>query len=295
MRVNVSAIKLFQRSQREWFFKYHLKRVPRRPEGAYLFTGSWWHSVVEHLAKHKSLDIALEFACDLQKRYLDDFAQHGSDIYWQKLVKDFSDETSRLIRLFPMMPLRFIPENILSVEESIEVKLPDSQHTLIGRPDQVILLKDKYWHLQFKTISDRTPMSVFVPTRARDLHELAYAYLICGKYCTPEQYGGTLLNVVRKISNKAITEDPGKAFVQELIPISFTDVWDAISDIIAIADDMEAVITGKRRLIENRESDTNKFGNVISPYFEALYNKASIEDNFLYMDAPQDRYDVEEA
>jgi hypothetical protein len=148
--------------------------------------------------------------------------------------------------------------------------------------------------MQYKALSDRTSMPVYIATRARDLHELAYAWLIVGKFCIPREYGGTYLNVIRKISAKAIKERPDSAFVQELIPISWLQVNDAIEDIQQIADDMEDIMNGVRPLVDNREADTNRYGNVMSPYHEVLYNRASIDDNNLFMDAPPDPYDIAE-
>lgn len=290
MKVNVSAIKCYQRNPLEWYYRYHLRRVPRRATASYFVTGRWWHEVMQNFYATSDAFATAEFAVELRERLAAELQEYPEGV----LESDkFIDETTRIIALLHALPNRFIPENTLAVEQPIETKLPSTDHTLIGRPDRVIQMKNKFWHLQFKTVSDRTPMKLFVETRERDLHELAYAYLISGKYCTPDQYGGVYLQVIRKLSHKAIIERPHEAFVQELVPIHWSQVTTAICDIADIADDMAQIASGNLRLIQNRDADVNRFGNVLSSYYDVYAGRVDIHDNVLFMDAPDPYSDTE--
>lgn len=283
MKVNVSAIKCFQRSQTEWFYRYKLRRVPRRPEEVYFSVGRWWHLAMEHLVSSGSLASTVNYA-DNQRLVIQAEINKYPDpgVYHEK----FTDETDRLLTLMRQMPTRFVPKEVLAVEKTIEAKLPGGDHILFGRPDQVIKLHDKFWNLQYKTTSDRTSIPIFVKTRERDLHELAYAWLIAGKYCTPDTYGGTFLNIVRKLSTKAIRERPMTAFVQELVPISWNEVTRAVKDIGLIADQMDLIEKGETDPIQNRESDVNRYGNVLSPYYDVYTGQVSLFDDYLFMNVP---------
>ena len=290
MRLNVSQIKCFQRSPMEWYYRYHLRRVPRRADSSYFLTGRWWHELMERFFLTSDPLVAAEYGMEMLDKICEEMAPLPNSAIE---IEKFRDEALRLLSLFHVMPGKFIPTSTIAVEQAIETHLPGTNHTLIGRPDRIIQMHDKFWHLQFKTISDRTSIPVFVQTRERDLHELVYAYLITGKYCTPDQFGGCYLHAIRKLSRKAINERPHEAFVQELIPISWSQVTDAICDIMDLADEMSDMSEGISRLIQNRDSDTNRFGNVLSPYYDIYSGRVSISDDRLFMDTPADPYETE--
>lgn len=290
MRVNVSAIKCFQRSPMEWYYRYHLRRVPRRADSYYFLTGRWWHEVMEKFYGSKDTLAIIGFGENLRSEIHDKLLDYPDG---PLVAEKFTDEAQRLLLLLRHMPGRFIPTDTMAVEQALEAPIPGTSHILIGRPDRIIRMHNKVWHLQFKTISDRTSIPVFIQTRERDLHELAYAYLITGKYCTPDEYGGVFLHAIRKLSRKAIGEKPETAFVEELIPISWSAVTDAMCDIMDLVSDMEAMASGEMRIVQNRDADTNRFGNILSPYYDVYTGRLSISDDKHFMDSP-DPYDVEE-
>jgi hypothetical protein len=157
----------------------------------------------------------------------------------------------------------------------------------------VVRYQGKLWHVQNRTLSDRTVMPVYLAAAERDLHELAYAYLIQRHFqIHADQYGGTLMNIVRKVSKKKLAEDPDAAFIQEFIPIEQHQVARAIEDIIRVADDMVAIIEGRRDPIENRDTDKGRFGNRLSPYFEVKRGHQVISDERLFKTSVS-RYDSE--
>lgn len=297
MRINVSAVKAFQHDQLDWYYRYHLRRVPRSVPKAYFSVGSVWHIAMASPPLIR-LETFLNAASDMRKAWLD---FQDSD---KELIK-FSDECDRLAALLTHYTERFTPDETLLIEQPLEYSLStnrpqDIPITLIGRPDRVIKLHGKYWNVQHRTLSDRTPIPLYLATRERDLHELAYAALITHHFkIDRSQYGGTYMNIVRKLSTKAICERPLSAFVQELIPISWDQVNLALRDIVVTAYMMDGIINHNNAIIHNREADLGRFGNTLNPYYEARIGRISITDDAHFMtvadpyatedpDAPQD-------
>lgn len=286
MRVNVSAVKAFQHCQLDWYWRFCLRRVPRAAPAIPLSVGSCFHAYAEQRSLGFSHDESLIAFTATRDAFLSD----PSPDEWQR---KFIDEITRLGGLLAHYTERFVPEDTLMVEEPIETALSGGLHTLIGRPDRVIRFAGKWWHMQYRTLSDRTPIGVYIKSRERDLHELAYAWLIAGKFrLSPDEYGGSYFNIVRKLSTKAIHERPLEAFVQELIPLDWSQVLTAIDDIGCIAFEMDRVMSNLSP-IQNRDADLNRFGNVLSPYYEARAGRISIHDDAHFMTAP-DPYDIPE-
>ena len=100
------------------------------------------------------------------------------------------------------------------------------------------------------------------------------------------------MNIARKVSRKKLVEDPDAAFVQEFIPIDSAQVAEAIEDIIQVADDMEAIISGRRRAVQNRDSDRGRFGNRLSPYFEVRRGRQTLYEESSFK-TTESRYDTD--
>jgi len=292
VKVNISAIKTFQYDQMDWYYAYVLKRVPRRPEMA-LHLGTLWHTLLEEFAKSGSKDAAKEVArqsIEQTTQFLSiDPASNSS------FVEEFLDDSEHLFNLFDAYEERHKFDETLAVEGAIEMPILGGPHTLIGRPDRVVLYQKKFWHVQNRTLSDRTVMPVYLAAAERDIHELGYAAMICHKYGEPLiRYGGTLMNICRKVSKKKLAEDPHAAFIQEFIPIDPKQVAEALEDISQIADDMDAISRGARRALQNRDTDKGRFGNRLSAYFEVKLGRASIYDDHLFQTSVS-RYESEPA
>src|SRR6185503_11381546 len=135
-------------------------------------------------------------------------------------IEDFLDDSEHLLNLFDAYEPRVKFDEILATEQAIEMPILGGPHILFGRPDVVVRHQGKLWHEQNRTLSDRTVMPVYLAAAERDLHELGYAPMICHHYNEPlSNYGGTFMNICRKVSKKKLAEDPHAAFVQEFIPI----------------------------------------------------------------------------
>jgi hypothetical protein len=282
VKINVSAVKTFLYDQLDWYFQYHLRRVPRRFEPA-LELGSLWHGLLEEFAKTGSREAAKAWAhMSIEK------ASVG-------ISPEYVDDAEHMLNLFDAYKERYEFDETLLIEAPLETQLLGGPHTLVGRPDRVVRYQGKLWHVQNRTLSDRTVMPVYLAAAERDLHELAYAFLIQRHFkLHQDQYGGTLMNIVRKVSKKKLAEDPDAAFVQEFIPIAPEQVAEAIEDIIQVADDMEAIVAGRRRAVQNRETDKGRFGNRLGPYFEVRRGRTTLYEESLFEGATS-RYDQDSA
>jgi hypothetical protein len=290
MKINVSAVKTFLYDQQDWYYTHVLRRVPRRPEMA-LQLGSIWHILMEAFTKTGSREEAEKAA----REAIEAAATVGEDedTWPAEFLHDFNQDVEQLFNLFDKYKERYEFEETLLVEAPIESQLLGGPHVLVGRPDRVVKYQGKLWHVQNRTLSDRTVMPVYLAAAERDLHELAYAYLITRHFGVDQrEYGGSLMNIVRKVSRKKLAEDPDAAFIQEFIPIAPAQVARAIEDIIRVADDMVAIIEGRREVIENRDTDKGRFGNRLSAYFEVKLGRANIYDDRLFKTAVS-RYDAE--
>lgn len=289
MDINVSQVLAFQRCELDWYYAYVRKRVPRG-WSVPLKVGEWWHSLMEtyfRLYRDGHHD-PIHNATDLAHADMIRLALEANELGFHEQRAEFTKECQKLLSQFVgHWMLRFPPKEIRTIEEPIRRLLPPlrvgetSSHSLIGIPDTVVLLHNRRWHLQHKTASDRTSMPLFVQLAERSLHELAYAWLLEEG---EEEYAGTYLNIVRKLSAKAISLNPHSAFVQELIPLRSSQIHTAILDISRIAERMARISSGEVQPIDNREADTNRFGNVISPYFHVKLGIHDLADDSLFTD-----------
>jgi RecB family exonuclease len=280
LRTTVSEVNLFQECEWLWWARYVKQRAPRAFDVAPA-AGTFWHRLVAEFIRLKNKPAALEVVLPEMRQVRDQILTFGGT---EENVSDYVDLCERLLLLFDLYDDFVGHEKTLFIEKILEAKLPVRyrfNHTLLGIPDRVIEMKDgSIWHVQYKTLSDRTPPHVYVAAAERSLHELAYAFLITSELQVPfSRYGGTVLNVVRKISHRAIKQDSRKAFIQELIPIKEDQVHAALRDIARVADRMESIVFGASEPIQSRAADTNRFGNVLSGYFNARRGTADLDDD----------------
>ena len=287
MKLTVSEVKTFLSDQLEWWYAYVEKRVPKRKPVA-LASGSYFHKLMESYFRLGSKERAVQ---DAQGELLTDVASAGLMDGGALLA-----ESDRLRQLFELWEDKLgVTEKSLAVEEAMEVELPIGlyRHFLQGKPDRVVEHNGLFWHWQNRTLSTSTSIPTYLMAAQRDLHELCYAPLIQKRLnIKPEQYGGTIFNIVRKLSKKSIEERPGEAFVQEFVSIDPRQVQEALEDVAAIGDLMTKAQAGTQRIIQNREMDRGKFGNSLSPYFGVKIGREQLSNDELFMDAV-DRYGKE--
>lgn len=290
MRLSVSDINSFLGCEWDWWARSVARRVPRRP-AAELYAGTFWHETLATLIKTGSKEEAKEKALPRLAEMRDAIDAFGDPAETKKFV----DQGERLLSLFDHYSDFVGDQETLLVETPLEAALPhwagaSYTHTLCGTPDRVLRTKDgKVWSVQYKTVSDRVPPAVYVASQERSLHELVYRFLIEQHLdLNDNEYGGTILNVVRKLSHKAIKERPETAFIQEMIPIRPEETRRALFDIAVWADRMETIRRGCNPT-QNRMADVNRFSNALSPYWDARRGLVSLDDDRFFEDAP-DRY-----
>lgn len=295
MRLSVSDINSFLVCEWDWWAKTIQRRVPRRP-AAELYAGTFWHGLLAEAVKTGSKATALESAIPKMAEMREKIAAFGDE----EETAQFVDQAERLLALFDHYSDFVADQETLFIETPLEAQLPywagaAGEHTLLGTPDRVLRTRDgKVWNVQYKTISDRTPIAVYVAAQERSLHELVYSFLIEQKLCLKDgDYGGTILNVTRKLSRKAIKERPETAFIQEMIPIRPEEVKRALGDIAVWADRMDAISRGHVRPTQNRMADLNRFGNALSLYWDARRGLVDLHDD-RFFESTEPRYTQED-
>lgn len=288
MDVSVSSVKAYQQCPARWLMRFHLKRVPRRTPAA-LTVGKMFHSAMEYHLNGDTKAGALERVTNESLGLLDAKAAEE----WLSLGTAFG-----------------FWHDLHKIEATLEVEQPFSEHlsyypahvnnNLIGRPDRVVLLYGKVWHLQNRTLAASKNVGLYLDTARRNLHELAYAWALKKKYPQYE-YGGTIFNIIRKLKlvgkNGKVLHDPKELMVQELVPINAGQVETAIDDIRRVAglmyEDVLQYHRTKQLPIQNRDMDSGMFGSAKDPYFEVLMGNASLDDDELFMPA-EERYATQE-
>ena len=181
-------------------------------------------------------------------------------------------------------------DEVLLVEEPLHLQLTDDI-TLVGIPDAIVKSQGTLWHVQHKTIAQTIPVGVFTQGVAVSLHECGYAALIKNHYPNVP-YGGTMLNIVRRMSEKRISDNPLQSLHLEFIPMSDARIADGIADITLKARQILSEYQGER-VEKRRESCTGLYRNKLCGYYDSCWRGVSIHNDILYEDAnPRTRYGV---
>lgn len=154
---------------------------------------------------------------------------------------------------------------IIDVEKELRAPLAEDIE-LVGRLDCVVRAMGGIWHLQHKTIAASKPVDIFAETQTTDWHEIGYQWLAAAHY--GEEFKGTILNCIRKLSTKSVAAGVNPFYVsylhrrEQIIEEGMEDIR-GIAD--AIAWDLAAYQVGVR-VTKNRMSCGGVYGNSICPY-----------------------------
>jgi hypothetical protein len=153
---------------------------------------------------------------------------------------------------------------------------------LQGIPDAMVLWQGALWHCQHKTLDQSQSVENFACSVAQSLHESIYAILAKNRW--PElRYGGTMLNIVRKMSEGAMLENASRALWLEFLPIGDRQIERAKDDILWMVDHFDEPW--------RRRSGCVEVGRGKCPYYEACWEGISLSDDSIYEDAiPDERY-----
>jgi hypothetical protein len=191
-KTSISEIQDFMRCRFRWWCKYVHNQVPREESPA-LKLGSFIHEIFETQARlKKSMPDAISIV------------QHN----WACHAAHTTDSYERDARLKALQSLNDFGEALeqwedeydcetLEVEEPFEYQLlPDV--IIQGRPDRVVLMNDRLWHVQNRGLAPGVNFGVYLELAKRHYHEHLYARALMEKY-PDHPYGGTIFNLVRKL------------------------------------------------------------------------------------------------
>lgn len=279
MRVNVSAVKSFQRNPRRWWYEYSLKRIPKTRTVA-LDVGTAVHRV---LADH-FLGREMPTALNAGRAYVYDMRQTMLTHAQFEAAEDLVKEWEGLVPLLEAWTSKYEVQTV-KVEEELWKQLPGSEHVLYGTPDRVVRWNGAFWHVQNRTLSGSTPIAPYLRAASLNLHELAYAWLIREHGMIP--YGGTLFNIIRKLKLMGAKgkplHAPEECFVQEFIPLTEDHINAAIAEITRTARAMSDYIAHPPASICTEACVLGRYGNSLCPYFDVCMGEASLEDESLFV------------
>jgi hypothetical protein len=292
MIVNVSSVKAFQRCRARWLYEYHMGRVPRQTSPALEF-GKLLHVVFELHFQGFGMAEAMEKAATMWAELGRQAGTEGERQVILEAVVDLGDMREPLTMWEDKFPI----QETLEVEEPYDFPHPlDPTITIRMRPDRVVRCFDKLFHVQNRSLSPGRNIGLYLELMREDMHELLYGTGLVGKYgLTPDQYGGTIFNIVKKLKYRSVPTNRyplGKPLrrleemlVQHAIPILPAAQERALKDLQKIAMEMERTIedaAGGVMPARNRELDGGAFGNRLDPYWKVFTGEATIWDDTLF-------------
>lgn len=149
---------------------------------------------------------------------------------------------------------------VVSVEQ--ELQIPCGSHTLVGRLDGIVEWNGGYWHLQHKTLGATVPVGVYCEQQRTDWHESVYHRMAESAGYRP--FLGTILNIVRKLSAKAVVANPASSIVPpQYLPRTTEDVDGALSDLEQTIND---IADPTRRIVKNRCACAGPYRNSLCEF-----------------------------
>ena len=287
---SVSDIQDFHHCRRRWCFRHLDGRIPRRIPTAYQ-AGSLLHEAFQNYFNEEEgaakLGYHLEALLPTTDLALLEEHELKAIVQCQNLVEPLNYWSD----FYPVT-------ETLEVEEAHEWTL-DNGIVFHMRPDRVVMVNDYMFHMQHKSLAGSRNMAVFLDVAARSMHELLYFYGLSTKYPAFKN-GGTIYNVVRKLQHKSkakktpgkILHEPHEFFCQQTIPIAQNLVDEALYDLDYISNEMIRVAAEYKEGVlpaSNRSQDEDTYSKRTDPYFEVLMGRASLDDDYLFMDK-EDRY-----
>jgi len=187
---------------------------------------------------------------------------------------------------------------VISTEEPLALYI--GGHLVVGTPDAVVEYNGKLWHVQHKTLAQSKPVATFIKLVARSYHEALYHWMLRAKF-PDREIGGTMLNIVRKMSRKRAQEDPTQGLWLEWLAIDNDKSARALKDLTyyldLMADQREILDTKRHRdmpfVPQNRKMCAGTFGNSLCTYYHVCQDNGQIlwDDRLFQETDPHERYD----
>lgn len=271
----VSEIKEFWACPTRWYLKYVYPR--RTPNGvsAPLTIGTAWHHFMEKLFNGTDREQALQEMWN----EIDEIVLASANEGFSDLAHKLSNEREKLMVAGKLWN-DWLDCETLAVEKPLELLIPANEFgekvpfedvVIQGKPDRVVRLKHngKLMHFQHKTIAGSKPVQPYLDTFHRQAHEGAYWWMIRNEY--QEEPDGVVLNLMRKLSIKTITESPQSAIQQHMIPITKLQAFNTVRNLARTVNAMRSCkIFPSHFLYDVPDLDMGRYGNSVDPYFEYL-------------------------
>lgn len=271
MKISVSQIKRFVECEMKAHFEYTLLRG-RDKRAMALDIGSLAHIALEAKLKGEPWIQA-------------------TDEYLASLPPEVSVEVGEdFAVLAPSLALWSPPEDWEILGTEVEMEIGCGKHTIVGRLDAPIRWNQAVWHLQHKTLAATVPVATFCEQQRTDWHEIVYHRMLQDAGLTP--VGGTVLNIIRKLSAKRLAENPQDALIPpQYLPRTDEIVQEALDDLSQLIDDIEAGRNGTRRIIKCRSSCGGPYRNSLCIYKPVCDGDVNI-DSDSYVDLERRYADV---
>lgn len=270
---NVSKLKTFLECEQKGHYKYHDGRSPNRREQA-LDIGTLWHKLMDARLQGATNPQCVQIIEDsFQKLF-----QESDPQYFHKVSHGWKAIEPAFWAWKPN------PEwEVIGTEMVVHRQLPGVR--IEGTLDALVKWNGQFWHLQHKTLGASTPPDVYMAFMQRDWHECIYQW-IAGDTFKP--YGGTILNVVRKLSFTTISANPSHALWSVPIPRDNDQVMKAVSDMATAISRFE-MLKVTNDPIQNRSACAGWMGNRLCPYIGVCNGVATLTDDTLFKPT-EDRY-----
>lgn len=313
MRLNVSAVKLFQTCRVRWYYQYVLNRVPLKPMLALDFGKAYHRIMEEHFLGLGMADAIWKIRDEVSgpitmASFRDEGSAPMSDVTLVELraAQDVVKMIDKFEEVLLLWKDTYPVTQLLEVEESFEYDYKGV--TLVGRPDRGGVVFGKTMHIQNRSLAGGN-IALYRNLARWDMHELLYAWALAKKY--PERpYGGTLFNIMKKVQyrgkpTKKVPEGKILRPIEEILyqfPVTMTQdrIDKCLEDLLWVAEEMART----RYEIEkkgywpaaNRAVNGGPYGNSYDPYVDVIDGKVSLDDNTrfearenMYPEAPNDK------
>lgn len=294
--ISVSSIEDYQNDRLRWCYKWVENRVPRRVPSA-LVVGKLMHAAFEAHFKNPSITVA---------QALTSLLPPAGAILDEKEQKEV-EQARGLIEPLSFWQDAYPVEHTFEVEEPFEYWLT-SGAKFRGRPDRVVVVYNKVFHMQHKSAGPGTKIDTFVLLATQKMHELLYGRYLAKKYKKSHglEYGGSIYNIVRKLKyrSKTVTKaeplgkilhTPNEMLFQQVIPIdphSQAQAYDEANELSVLMDRTMEMYLADKMVPRNRQLDGGKYGNSIDPYTLVAIGEISLADDTYFMDR-ENTYDEE--
>ena len=292
--ISVSSMEDYLDDRLRWCYKWVENRVPRHVSSA-LVVGKLIHAAFEeHFKTGLPVDMALQNLLPKEGAFLDPKEQKEVDL------------ARSMIEPLAFWKDQFPVEETLEVEQPFEFWLT-SGAKFRGRPDRVVKVYGKAFHMQHKTMSAGVRADTFMMLMSEKAHELLYAYYLRKKYAKLGlEYGGTIANIIRKLKYRSkptkaepmgkILHTPEEMLFQNAVPIDWESVmraFDEVNDLSIHMDRTLEMYLSDKLIPRNRRLDGGRYGNSIDPYTLVAVGELDINDDTFFMDR-EETYETEE-